>query len=93
MQHDAPELEKRCRPFLKATSDSWRVDETSGKVKGVWMSLYRAVDAQGNSLEFHLSITRDAQAAKRFFAKTLGASPTVTPRVITVDTNAASPIS
>jgi transposase-like protein len=55
------------------------------------MYLYRAVDSQGNTLEFHLSITRDAQAAKRFFSKTLGASPTVTPRVITVDKNAASP--
>jgi IS6 family transposase len=91
VQHYAPELEKRCRPFLKATSDSWRVDETYVKVKGVWMYLYRAVDSQGNTLEFHLSITRDAQAAKRFFSKTLGASHTVTPRVITVDKNAAYP--
>jgi len=24
----APELEKRCRPHLKPTNDSWRVDET-----------------------------------------------------------------
>jgi IS6 family transposase len=91
VQHYAPELEKRCRPFLKATSDSWRVDETYVKVKGVWMYLYRAVDSQGNTLEFHLSITRDAQAVKRFFSKTLGASPIVTPRVITVDKNAAYP--
>ncbi len=29
----APELENRCRPHLKATNDSWRVDETSFKVK------------------------------------------------------------
>jgi len=91
VQHYAPELEKRCRPFLKATSDSWRVDETYVKVKGVWMYLYRAVDSQGNTLEFHLSITRDAQAAKRFFSKTLGASHSVTSRVITVDKNAAYP--
>ena len=35
--------------------------------------------------------TRDAQAAKRFFAKALGASHMVTPRVITVDKNAAYP--
>jgi IS6 family transposase len=25
VQHYAPELEKRCRPHLKATNDSWRV--------------------------------------------------------------------
>lgn len=55
------------------------------------MYLYRAVDSQGNTLEFHLSIIRDAQAAGRFFAKALGASHTTTPRVITVDKNAAYP--
>ena len=91
VQRYAPELEKRCRPHLKGTTDSWRVDETYVKIKGVWMYLYRAVDSQGNTLEFHLSVTRDTQAAKRFFTKALGACHTVTPRVITVDKNAASP--
>jgi IS6 family transposase len=76
---------------LKATTDSWRVDETYVKVKGSWMYLYRAVDAQGSTLEFLLSATRDAQAAKGFFTKALGASHTVSPRVITVDKNAAYP--
>jgi transposase, IS6 family len=87
----APELEKRCRSHLKATTDSWRVDETYVKVKKVWMYLYRAVDSQGNTLEFLLSPTRDAQAAKRFFAKALAAPHTSTPRVSTVDKNAAYP--
>lgn len=91
VQRYAPELEKRCRPHLKATADAWRVDETYLTIKGVWMYLYRAVDSEGNTLEFHLSATRDAQAARRFFAKALGASHTVTPRVITVDKNAAYP--
>jgi transposase, IS6 family len=45
----------------------------------------------GNTLEFLLTSTRDAQAAKRFFAKALAASHTSTPRVITVDKNAAYP--
>ena len=62
VQYDAPELEKRCRPHLKGTTDSWRVDETSVKIKGSWMYLYRAVDSQGNTLDFHLSVTRDTQA-------------------------------
>jgi IS6 family transposase len=84
-------LEKRCRPHLKGTNDSWWVDETYVKVKGVWMYLYGAVDSQGNTLEFHLSATCDAQAARRFFAKALGASHTMIPRVITVDKNAAYP--
>ncbi len=71
VQHYAPKLEKRCRPHLKACNDSWRVDETSIKVKKVWMYLYRAVDSVGNTLEFLLSPTQDAEAAKRFFLKGL----------------------
>ena len=64
----APELEKRCRPHLKACNDSWRVDETYIKVKKVWMYLYRAVDSNGNTLEFLLSQTRDAEACAGYFA-------------------------
>ena len=103
VQQYAPELEKRCKPHLKATNDSWRVDETYIKIRKTWMYLSRAVDSEGNTLEFLLSPTRDAQAAKRFFlkalhspakrffAKTLTAPHTTTPRVITVDKNAAYP--
>jgi transposase, IS6 family len=47
------------------------VDETYIKVKKVWVYLYRAVDSEGNTLEFLLSATRDAEAAKRFFVKAL----------------------
>src|SRR5450432_277243 len=37
VQHSAPELEKRCRPHLKASNDSWKGDETSLKIKKGWM--------------------------------------------------------
>ena len=74
VQHYAPEIEKRCRSHLKATNDSWRVDETYIKVKKMWTYLYRAVDSQGNTLEFLLSPTRNALAAKCFFSKTLAAT-------------------
>jgi len=40
VQHYAPEPEKRCRPHLTITNDSWRVDETYVKVKGIWVYLY-----------------------------------------------------
>src|SRR6266699_1551391 len=49
VQQYAPELEKRCRPHLKPTTDSWRVDETYIKIKKVWFYLYRAVDSQGST--------------------------------------------
>lgn len=37
VQHYAPLLEKKCRAKLRPTNDSWRVDETYIKVKGIWM--------------------------------------------------------
>ena len=83
VQHYAPELDKRSRAHLKACNDSWRVDETYIKIKKVWTYLYRAVNSQGNTLEFLLSPTRDAEAAKRFFLKALpspaGSAPQVHP--------------
>jgi len=87
----APELDKRIRPHLRTTNDSWRVDETYIKVKGQWKYLYRAVDSQGSTLDFLLSAKRDAAAAERFLHKTFKASHTQTPRVINVDKNPAYP--
>ncbi|MFC7802898.1 IS6 family transposase [Bacillus subtilis] len=87
-----PELDERVRRHLKTTNDSWRVDETYVKVKGKWMYLYRAVDSEGNTIDFHLSKTRDTKAAKRFFKKALRSLHVSMPRVITVDKNPAYPM-
>ena len=92
VQDYAPEFDKRVRPFLNPTNDSWRVDETYIEVKGEWKYLYRAVDSEGNTLDFMLSAQRDGKAAARFFRKVLKAKHTQTPRVITVDKNAAYPV-
>lgn len=91
VQRYAPLLEKKCRAKLKPTNSSWRVDETYIKVKGQWMYLYRAVDSEGNTVEFMLSHTRNATSAKRFLRKALRARHTVPPRVINVDRNPAYP--
>jgi IS6 family transposase len=64
-----PLLDKMVRPYLKSRSGSWRLDETSIKVKGVWMYLYRAVDRHGNTIDFYFSKTRSGKAAKRFLTK------------------------
>ena len=79
VQRYAPELDKCSRRHLKPTNDSYHVDEPYVKIKKVWHYLYRAVDADGNTLDFMLSETRDATAAKTFFRKTLGAPHTVPP--------------
>jgi putative transposase len=39
------------------------MDETYIKVKGKWVYLYRAVDSQGDTLDFMLSERRDEDAA------------------------------
>jgi transposase, IS6 family len=87
----APELDKRTRPHLKETGDSWKVDETYIKVKGEWMYLYRAVDKEGATIDFYLSAHRDQLAAARFLKKALGADHNTIPRVINVDKNASYP--
>ncbi|EJQ37620.1 hypothetical protein IEE_05179 [Bacillus cereus BAG5X1-1] len=83
------ELDERVRRHLQSKNDSWRVDETYVKVKGQWLYLYRAVNSEGNTIDFYLSESRDKQAAKRFFKKALVFSHVSKPRVITVDKNPA----
>ena len=56
------------------------------------MYLYRAVDSEGNTIEFQLSKTRDKQVAKGFFKKALRSCHISKPRVITIDKNPAYPI-
>ena len=88
----APQIEQKARNYLKSTNESGRVDETYVKVNGEWKYLYRAVDSNGNTLDFMLSAKRDHKAAKRFLKKVLKARHNKQPRVINVDKNAAYPI-
>src|ERR1700710_1565199 len=91
IQAYAEELEKRIRPHLRMSDGSWRVDETYVRVKGRWMYLYRAVDSNGQTIDFLLAAKRDAAAAKRFFRRALANSGNLPPRVINVDKNRAYP--
>src|SRR6202158_1218750 len=91
VQRYAPELAKRCRRELRRTNASWRVDETYLPVAGKWTYLYRAVDSEGNTIDFFLSPNRDAHAAKMFLQKALRAPGHPRPRVINVDGNPSYP--
>ena len=91
VQRYAPEIDKRCRPFLRRTTDSYRIDETYVRVGGAWHYLYRGVDSNGDAPDFLLRATRDRNAAIAFFRKTVGASHTTPPRVVNVDKNPAYP--
>ena len=89
VQRYAPEIEKRLRwqwrrPRSQATS--WLVDETYVKVRGKWAYLYRALDKHGNTIDFYLSPTRNAKAAKRFLGKALnGLKAWEKPEIINTD--------
>lgn len=88
VQRYAPEMEKRLRWYWKrpGISRSWRLDETYVKVKGKWAYLYQAVDKGGDTIDFHLSATRNAKAAKRFLSKALiGLKEWQTPLKINTD--------
>ena len=91
VQRYAPELNRRCRPELRPTNRSWRVDETYLRVAGKWTYLYRAVDSTGATIDFLLSARRDTNAAKRFLQKALCSPGHPRPRVINVDGNPAYP--
>lgn len=67
----APELDKRIRPHLKGTNDSWWVDETYIQVKGAWKYLYRAVDSKGNTLEFMRSCKAGRQGSGAVFLQSV----------------------
>jgi transposase, IS6 family len=68
------------------------VDETYIRVKGEWRYPYRASDVTGQTIDFLLSLNRNAVAARRFFRKPLKQPHRVNPGTITVDKNAAYPI-
>jgi transposase, IS6 family len=91
VQKYAPEINKRIRPHLKLAGASYRVDETYSKVGKSCKYLYRAVDKEGNMIEFMLSAKRDVAAAKRFFKKMMRADHRRLPFSISVDKNAAYP--
>ena len=87
----APEIKKKCRKMLRPTNDSYRVDETYIKVKGHWKYLYRAIDSNGDTIDFMLSATRNQKAAERFLRRALNAEHAHSSRVINVDKNPAYP--
>ncbi len=91
VQRYAPAINKRIRPHLKLSGASYRIDETYVKVGKQWKYLYRAVDREGQTIEFMLSAKRDVSAAKRFFKKVMRADHRRLPFSISVDKHASYP--
>lgn len=72
MLHYFTQLEVAFRRKKKRVGKRWKLDETYIKVKGQWEYYYRAVDKQGNTIDFLLTTTRDRNAALRFLNKAIG---------------------
>ena len=85
-------INRKVKKHLRQTNDSWRMDETYLKIKGIDHYLYRAVDSDGNTIDFWLSKNRDKKAAKNFLNKAVGSSHNQMPRVITTDKYAATEV-
>ncbi|MND40581.1 hypothetical protein D3C80_313220 [compost metagenome] len=70
----SPQIAAQAQMHKRHTASSWRVDQTYLKVRGQWVYLYRAVDRDGQALDFMLSECRDLAAARKFFRKAIAAN-------------------
>jgi putative transposase len=67
----SPQLEDAFHRRKRPVRVSWRMDETYIKIKGEWRYLYRAVDRQGQTIDFLLTEQWDQEAALRFLKKAI----------------------
>jgi len=83
-----PVLEKLFRGHKRTVGKSWRMDETYIRVKGQWKYLYRAVDRDGNTVDFLLRARRDKHAAQRYFERSMIHNGV--PETVTIDLSGAN---
>ena len=79
----SPHLEEAFHRRKRQVWVSWRMDETSIKVKGQGRYRYRAVDKHGQTIDFLLTEHRDTAAALRFLQKAIRRNGL--PDTITID--------
>jgi transposase-like protein len=71
VQRFTPLLIDAARPCRHVPGDRWFMDETSVKVAGRWVYLYRAIDQYNQVIDVLVSEKRDLAAAHRFFTRAL----------------------
>jgi putative transposase len=79
----APEIEKQFRTRTRPVGTSWRVDEPDVNMKGKWAYWYRAVDKEGQTVDFLLTPQRESAAAEAFLRKAIRSQGL--PEKITID--------
>jgi len=83
-----PEVERNMHKRKYRVGDSWRMDETYIKVGGKDRYLYRAVDKEGNTVDFLLTKRRQKMSAQKFFNKAIGNNGK--PRIVNIDKSGAN---
>ena len=83
-----PGLVTNTQKHKRRVGVSWRFDETYIKVRGQWKYLYRAVDKDGDTIDFLLTAKRDAKAALRFLRQAIRNNGT--PLKINIDKSGAN---
>ena len=83
-----PVLAKAFQHHKRTVGSSWRMDETYIKVRGRWRYLYRAVDRNGDTVDFLLTAHRDEAAARRFLKRAIDQHGK--PKTITIDKSGAN---
>jgi len=86
--HYSPLLVEKFRTKKRMPSGRWRLDETYIKVKGKWKYYYRAVDRNGETIDFLLTAKRDTKAALRYLRKAIGSNGK--PSLINIDQSGAN---
>jgi len=67
----SPDLLVLFNRLKRPVTGKWHIDETYIKVRGQWRYLYRAIDRNGDTVEFRFSERRNLTAAKHFLRKAL----------------------
>lgn len=83
-----PVLALLFRRRKRSVGKSWRLEETYIKVHGQWKYLYRAVDRDGDTIDFLLRAKRDTAAARRFLEQAMALHGE--PDKITIDQSGAN---
>ena len=84
----SPFVESNMNKRKNVVGNSWRMDETYIKVGGKDRYLYRAVDKQGNTVDFLLTKRRMKGSAQKFLNKAIGNNGK--PRLINIDESGAN---
>ncbi len=86
--HYAPQLEAAFRRKKKRVGNRWRMDESYIKVKGQWTYYYRAVDKQGQTIDFLLTAKLDTKSALLFLKKAIAQNGK--PSLVNIDQSGAN---